>query len=142
MGFDDTGRFDLYKQAIGAFLKYPVFGVGWVYNTPRELPYEQFYAVHSTVFQYLASGGIFLVITAVWFFGKRYLTFYADFKPYHVFFLMSLLSHDLYGLIDNTATLPYCIVMACFIFTALEKEIRPETEKAKREAYKKEKFFF
>jgi len=142
MGMDDTGRFDIYKDAVKAFLKYPVFGAGWVYNTERVMPYEAFYAVHSTVFQYLASGGIFLVVTAAWFFGKRYLTFYADFRPHHVFFLMSLLSHDLYGLIDNTATLPYCIVMACFIFTALEQEIRPEAEKAKRAAFKNEKFHF
>jgi hypothetical protein len=29
MGLDDTGRIDIYKDAVKSFLKYPVFGVGW-----------------------------------------------------------------------------------------------------------------
>ena len=141
-GLDDSSRFQLYKEAIEVFIKHPIFGVGWVGDTQRVPPFEEFYALHSTLFQYLASGGIILTIAAVWFFGKRYLTFYADFKPCHLFFLMSLLAHDLYGLIDNTATLPYCIVIAGFIFMALEKDIRPEIEAAKKLAYKQERFYF
>lgn len=140
-GLDDSSRFKVYKDAFDAFLKHPVFGAGWAYVVGVD-PHMEFYAVHSTLLQYLASGGLFLALAAVWLFGKRYLTFYADYKPHHIFFLMSLLSHDLYGLIDNTATLPYCVVMAGFIFIALEKEIRPEAEAAKKLIYKQEKFYF
>ncbi len=141
-GFDDSDRFPIYIKAINAFLEYPVFGVGWLFDTAGEEPFAIFFTVHSTIFQYIASGGIFLTLAAIWLFGKRYLTFYADFKPYHIFFLVSLLSHDLYGFIDNTATLPYCIMIAGIIFIALEKDIRPEVEAQKRAAYKKERFLF
>ena len=142
-GMEDSGRIDMYKEAFNAFLKHPFFGVGWkyIYGGTGD-PYAIFYTVHSTVFQYIASGGIFLTLSAIWLFGKRYLTFYADYRPYHIFFLLSLLSHDLYGLIDNTATLPYCIMIAGIIFIALEKDIRPEVEAAKKLEYKKERFYF
>lgn len=141
-GLDDSFRFDIYKEAIKVFTEHPIFGVGWAYRHRQAPHYTDFYAMHSTVFQYIASGGIVLTLAAIWFFGKRYMAFYADFKPHHVFFLLSLLVHDLYGLIDNTATLPYCIVIAGFIFLALEKDVRPEIEAAKRAMYKKEKFYF
>ena len=141
-GFSDSGRLDMYKQAWDTFLKRPVFGVGWDNGVAGQPPYAWFYAVHCTLLQYLVSGGIPLFAAAVWLFGKRYLTFYSDYKPHHVFFLMALLSHDLYGLIDNMATLPYCVMIAGIIFLALEKEIRSEAEAAKKLLYKQEKFYF
>lgn len=142
-GAEDSGRFEIYKDAWEQFKRFPFFGVGWGYTgRPGYNSHDIFYTVHDTVLQYMASGGIILTLAAVWLFGKRYLTFYADFKPYHLFFLFSLLTHDLYGLIDITAFLPYTIIIAGAMFIALEQDIRPEAEKAKIERYKKEKFYF
>ena len=74
-GFNDSLRFDTYRSCWARFLEYPLFGAGF-YNTPGTLLIDgSMHTVdgafgdaflppraHNTVFQLLASGGIFAIL--------------------------------------------------------------------------------
>lgn len=64
VGFNDNGRFDIYRKCFEKFKEHPVFGVGF-YETPGfswgALPEGAFLPprAHNTYVQLLASGGVF-----------------------------------------------------------------------------------
>jgi len=71
-GFDDNGRFELWKNGIDQFLKHPIFGAGFYDHgiTAEEVlgwdidVYPYFY--HNTVIQMLGSVGIVGILSYLW----------------------------------------------------------------------------
>ena len=56
-GFDDHGRFDLWREALEKYLRAPVFGYGYAYK--YDTVFANVYSPHNTLLQYLCISGIF-----------------------------------------------------------------------------------
>lgn len=117
-GFSSSGRTNIYKEAIKTFLAYPLFGAGFEYS---KLYSEWFTGVHNTIFQYLASGGIIGFCSMLYFYVRRYLLFFDDWKPQYIFFLAAALIFELFGMLDVWLH-PVSLFIVCYCFMAIEKD--------------------
>lgn len=61
-GFNDRGRFSIYKKGFEFFAKYPIFGVG-LHHTDLTQGITHSYFFHNTPIQFLAAGGIVGILT-------------------------------------------------------------------------------
>ena len=59
-GFDDNGRFAMWRHGINNFLKHPIFGAGFYNSYPTEYQFVSFlpYRYHNTVIELLATCGL------------------------------------------------------------------------------------
>lgn len=116
-GFDDTGRFDIYKLGWGYFTAYPVFGVGFQADVCG-FPFSQF---HSTLVQYIASTGIVGTLLILPHIYQRYASFIIKGNLYTFFAGMSVLIMAGYGMIDQTSTFAMSYVYALVLMLASEE---------------------
>ncbi|HOK82330.1 MAG TPA: O-antigen ligase family protein [Clostridia bacterium] len=126
-GLSDNGRFTLYKEALGAFVKYPVFGAGWDYRLGElynDGPVPYWY--HSTALQILANMGVIGAIFFGYFYYWRYRTLLADRVPAKLALFAGVLIFDLYGMIDVNFFGPTFFVMMLILTFAVETTIEPE----------------
>lgn len=99
IGFDDSGRFEIFRDGIIAFLSKPIFGNGFTLDS---LQYDHIYYYHSTFIQTLANGGFIALLALVWHFDQKYLLVIKQKNHFFHWIGMVLLVTDLYGLIDVT----------------------------------------
>ena len=60
-GFDNNGRFDIWRHGLNEFVRHPIFGAGFYSGYPTEYQYVPFlpYRYHNTIIQLLATCGLF-----------------------------------------------------------------------------------
>lgn len=116
-GFDDTGRFELYNQALDSFTAFPAFGVGWMVDT-YGFVFAQF---HSTPLQYLACTGVIGVLLILPHYLQRYKSFIKGGNIYTFFACMCILICEGYGLIDQTSTFAMTYIYAFILMLACEE---------------------
>jgi len=112
-GFDDSGRFRLYKEAVELFKNNPIFGGGWDYKAKRdELSFTPL-AFHSMLLQVLACSGIIGLIFYTYYYWARYSTFFKVKTPESRIVLAGMLILEGYGMIDPISFFPitYFIVL-------------------------------
>jgi len=127
-----SNRIFLYKEAWHVFLRYPLFGGGWLSIDPvAELwyqtygAYQRLFMFHSTLFHTLATMGLFgifaLVIHYKQIFG--HMTHHITFEKY--LFLIGYVASQVHGLIDNVQfAVPYTVLMVLVLaqFETSEKK--------------------
>ncbi len=101
-GFDDVGRFDLWRNGAESFLVYPVFGVGFfniTFNSWTSIGLPGF--SHNTLVQMLASGGAVGLLTYL-VYRVRTVTLFVR-KPSSLRIFLGLMMISLLGisLLDN-----------------------------------------
>ena len=116
-GFDDTGRFDIYKLGWEYFTTYPAFGVGFQADVCG-YPFSQF---HSTLMQYIASTGIIGTLLILPHIYQRYASFIVKGNLYTFFAGMSVLIMAGYGMIDQTSTFAMSYIYALVLMLASEE---------------------
>ncbi|MBO5212208.1 MAG: O-antigen ligase family protein [Clostridia bacterium] len=129
-GFDDNGRFELYKVGIKAFLDHPIFGAGFanIYSYGPITP--EFFAIstpimcHNTIIQILASCGI---VGICGYFFHRYQTIRFAFKYrsslFVIFSALCISALLLTSLLDVHFFITYHILYYSTIICIVEKYI-------------------
>ena len=118
-GMNDSGRFELYREALACFFEYPVFGVGLGYIGRMPLVFNSIgiYMFHNTILQYAACLGLFgLCAYAYYYFAKIEIIF-EHWSIYSLYILMVLIGFEGYSLL-NTGTVqgyPTSIILVMLI---------------------------
>ena len=97
-GFNDSGRFDLWRQAVEAFKNSPLFGAGSnIFPADGDLWRPWF---HSTFFDTLGQLGLVGLAAFGFHFVVKYLNMFRDRSTFKWFVLAGFLASGFYGLID------------------------------------------
>lgn len=136
LGYDDpnqmlSGRIELWwgheYSAWNEFLKYPLFGRGWYTENWILGPDNRVTIYHSTLFQILATSGLFGLSVLVYQFIKIGTIFKNNIKEFAVVaFLLTYILSQLHGLIDNTQYMVHYSVVT-FISLAIIENINNKT---------------
>lgn len=118
LGFDDTGRFDLYREAFENFKLNPIFGVGFYYLHGGEIPHWY----HNTILQLLASLGVFGLLMFVPLLWQRYTTPLKRFNRLNFFLLCALVMSGLYALLDVNFFNIYPNLIIICMYIIIERE--------------------
>lgn len=119
-GFDDSGRFNLYKEAWALFKKHFIFGTGYYYKTDQTRSFM--YMFHCTVLQIAANLGIIGIIAFGYFYYHKYKILIKNLKcPMGVATLVAIISLELYGLIDVTLVIYYLAVTMLILLLIAQK---------------------
>lgn len=129
-GISDRGRFSIWKEDIELFLKYPLFGGGFVAKAGG---YESFFMLysHNTIMQMLGGCGLVGLLAYLY---HRYTTLkLLFFKPSlsRLFFGVTLVVYVLTGLFDNVFFYTYTGFFYSVMLLIGEHEL--EREQAERE---------
>lgn len=95
---DDNGRTNIYKLALNAFRRFPIFGAGLGY--PKSIPKCGGY-FHSTLFQVFGTMGIVGAAVYIWYFAVRIKIFIGKQSLFNFYAFVSFLLFELYSFIDN-----------------------------------------
>lgn len=121
-GFDDSGRFGLYKEAWDLFKKHFIFGTGYYYKTDQTKSFM--YMFHSTPLQIAANLGIIGIIAFGYFYFQKYLILIKNLKcPMGVAMLVAILSLELYGLIDVMLVVYYIAITTLIMLIIAQKNV-------------------
>lgn len=119
-----SGRIDLYKAAIKAFLSSPVTGIG----TVLAVRYNVTAWYHSTLFDTLAATGIVgTVMAAIHMFQKYHLFFKNKKDPFIFFVYIGFVCSGLYGMIDVSYYNLIWLMLFVIILAAVEVQTKVET---------------
>ncbi len=122
-GFDDNGRFDIYKHGLQGFLSHPIFGGGFVNDYKLDYEFIKFlpFRYHNTIIQLMAGCGIVGLISYLY---HRYTTVMLLVKKRSVFSLFSglcIASLLLCSLLDNHFFNIYPLFIYSIILVVNEK---------------------
>ncbi|MDR1138792.1 MAG: hypothetical protein LBK70_02835 [Clostridiales bacterium] len=121
LGLDDSDRFDWYRLALNLFGKYPVFGVGWGYDTSLYINGQPFMAIHNTPLQFLASTGIVGFGLATWLLMVKCKVLTRCKSVLHIFVIGIIVTTELLGLIEIIPFSPHMMMLLQpIVFAALE----------------------
>lgn len=114
--FDDTGRFDIYVDAINKFLANPIFGGGLFARTAAR-DYNMF---HNTILHTAATlGSLGLIGLGIQLWQQFKITL-NNFKIEYLFLAASLLGAHVHGMIDNVYFMPQFMVLMLIIVSVVE----------------------
>jgi O-antigen ligase len=130
VGLNPNGRDTIFREALDAFVRYPVFGVGFAYD---ESYFDVMYIVHNTILQYLASTGIAGFLAWGAFTVSGYLIVLKNRTPGFLFMLASLLISELCGMAEPSQFIPYIVILNAYVFTAAENKTKPAEDDATSE---------
>lgn len=123
-GFDDSGRFSLYEEAIEVFLQRPIFGVGFDYK--MKVTGEPYW-FHNTYLEALGKLGILGFITLSLFNVKRYIISLKALRcPIVPFLIASIICFEFYGLLDTNFFHPIQFIFLLMLNIAFERIIDEE----------------
>ena len=129
-GLNSNGRIDLYNEGIDVFLRNPIFGAGFDYESPlyqEMIPHSTGPSYfHSTFLQIFASLGIVGFLAYLYFYYWRYRIALTNLDGLKFAFLVGMLVFECYGFIDNVFFQPqgYFILLVISLFTEKELSLR------------------
>lgn len=142
-GFKDSGRVALYKDAIEKFIRYPLLGVGFIYDDGGMFGGNML-LVHNTILQLLASAGIIGFLGFIPFYYQRYAMFFRKASTFKMMAFFSVLVYELYGLMDVTMLQTHLVFFVMGVMVACEKEHsaepvfrKPQSDEDERESTEK-----
>jgi len=115
----DSGRFDIYREALAKFRQYPIFGIGLYRDItiPTLANFSNYFWIwHSTVIEIITCFGIVGVIGFIPFYFQRYRLLLKNMSMFKLACLVAVLSFEAYGLIDVMFTNLY---LNLFVFMLL-----------------------
>lgn len=101
---DDNSRTELYTEAVGLFINYPVFGVGLGYVNPDSflnLSAVITYNFHSFIFHIMATMGTVGIILFGYYYFSRYRLVMKVNTPFNVMAFIALASFQVYASVDT-----------------------------------------
>ncbi|MBR2498455.1 MAG: O-antigen ligase family protein [Clostridia bacterium] len=132
--FNDSGRLELYDEALWLFKDFPIFGVGLGYvNADATLTTDALHAYnfHSTLFHVCATMGIVGLIAYVYYFIQRFRILGAKNTSFNLFSLTAFVMYTLYGLMDTCEfmIMPQMLIVTILI-VIVEKTNKRDYEKS------------
>ena len=122
-GMNDSGRFELYREAIACFFEYPIFGVGYGYagSWHAMTNFMGVYMFHDTILQFVACLGIVGFTAFAYFYFARMEILFEVKTEYSLFMLMVFIGFEGYSLLDpgTIEGYPACVIMM-ILYTAHE----------------------
>ncbi|MGD9910695.1 MAG: O-antigen ligase family protein [Candidatus Izemoplasmatales bacterium] len=115
--FDDTGRFDIYVDAIHTFLEFPLFG-GGLFARDATRDFNMF---HNTILHTgatLGSIGLISLLIQLW---QQFRITVGKFTNEGLFLAAALLGAHIHGMIDNVYYMPQFMIMMLVIVAIREK---------------------
>ncbi len=101
-GLDGSGRDKIYKEAIRVFKENLFFGVGFGYVGDNSfLNTHPMYLFHSTLFQTMATLGLFGLVAAVYMYCKRIRFAFSYGRAFNIFLIVSCIGFEGYSLMDT-----------------------------------------
>ncbi len=97
---NDTGRTNIYKQAIDMFLRNPIFGGGYEFRTWETTPMAWNY--HSTIFHSLGTGGIVAFLAMVIYFIARIRILMSKNTDFNLYMLIAFIAFQCYAMVDTS----------------------------------------
>lgn len=121
-GLDDSGRDNLYREAIDVFKQNKLFGVGFGYiGLNSYLNAHPMYYFHSTFFQTLASLGLFGLVASVYMYYKRVKFAFSKGRAFNIFLIVSCFGFEGYAMINTFTFLAVPGLMIIAILTAVNE---------------------
>ena len=104
-GMNDSGRFELYREAIACFFERPIFGVGLGYQgkMTKLINTVGVYMFHNTILQYVACLGLVGLCAYAYLYFARLEILFETTNKYSLFMLMMFIGFEGYSLL-NTGT--------------------------------------
>ena len=121
----DTGRLEIYEQAILDFKKKPLFGLGVFYPIVNQ-PLNQF-NYHSSILHTLATTGILGLCCWLYYFIARLKITTKRNTPFNFCAMVSFVSYQIYALIDTGEFVMTCILVIGLLLI-VEKANEKESE--------------
>jgi len=136
----DSGRFDIYKEAIDRFKQFPIFGIGLYRDKliPTLANYGSVWQWHSTPLYILTSFGIVGVLGFIPFYYQRYKLLLKNISVFKLSCLIAVLSFEIYGLIDTMFINMY-LNLFIFLWLALCENEKPQKQLSENFLSKKTK---
>ena len=114
--FDDSGRFDIYVDAINKFLANPLFGGGIFARTGL----KDFNMFHNTILHTAATlGSLGLIGLGIQLWQQFRITV-KNFKIVNLFLVSALLGAHVHGMVDNVYFMPQFMVLMLIIVSVVE----------------------
>ena len=122
-GFDDNGRFDIYKHGIEKFLKNPIFGGGFATDYKLEYEFIKFipFRYHNTIIQIMATCGLFGLLSYLYHRFTTVVLFIKRRNIYSLFSALCIISLLLCSLLDNHFFNIYPLFVYALILVVNEK---------------------
>lgn len=116
MLFDDTGRYEIYVDAIHKFLEYPIFG-GGLFARDASRDFNMF---HNTILHTAATlGSVGLIALFIQYFNQFWITI-KGFKNESLFLVAALIGANLHGMVDNVYYMPQFMIIMLLIVSVME----------------------
>lgn len=119
-GFDDSGRFDIWKDGFDRFKQSPIFGYGFNYKFGEVFP--GIYFMHNTVFQVLYACGIVGLGCYLYHRGETIYVMVRRLTVDRVFLGVALLALIGNGLVDISMTHPLSLLFYGAVLAYAEKD--------------------
>ena len=105
-GMQDSGRFQLYREALACFFEYPIFGVGFGYagSWKQLIDTMGIYQFHDTILQMLACIGIIGLLAYLYYYYVKLEIIFEKPTNYSLYLLIAYIGYEGYSLI-NTGTI-------------------------------------
>ncbi len=117
-----SNRPEIWKHGFAVFKKYPWFGAGWLIDSHFGEFQGQITVYHSTIFQVLATGGIFGMLVLLYHLFEVSLLFKnSKSKVAKWSILITYLITQIHGLMDNTQYMIFYTTSTLIMFSILER---------------------
>ncbi|NCA67803.1 MAG: O-antigen ligase domain-containing protein [Clostridia bacterium] len=125
-GFDDSGRFELWKQGLDYFKNYPIFGVGWDIGVdPDDLGWSPL-TFHAMFIQIMASAGVVGMVFFAYYYWARYSTFFRRRTNETWTVLAGMLLLEAYGMIDPISLFPTTYFLMLVMMSLAAEQAMPD----------------
>ncbi|MBU1144948.1 MAG: O-antigen ligase family protein [Firmicutes bacterium] len=114
---DDSGRIEIYKDAIATFLAHPLFGAGIFARLDALGDYRMY---HNTILHTMATFGAVGLIGLLIQFYQMFRVFVYQLKPQTLILSISVLGAMAHGMIDNVYFMPQFMIMLFIIIAVVE----------------------
>lgn len=121
----DTGRTELYLEAIKNFLKNPIFGYGYDYSDRSTTPTA--WNLHSTIFHSLATTGLFGFVAIMVYVVARLKLLMSKGTTFNLYFLIAFLAFQCYAFVDTCEYNPVPLSAALLVMLLVVEKYN-ETE--------------
>lgn len=128
-GLDDSGRDNIYKEAVRVFKENLFFGVGFGYVGENSyLNSNPMYYFHSTFFQTIASLGLFGLVASLYMYYKRIKFAFAKGRAFNIFLIVSCFGFEGYAMINTFTFLAVPGLLLIAVLTAVNEKCNALTD--------------
>ena len=123
--FDDSGRFEIYLDALSKFMSNPLFGAGLFARTGT----GDFRMFHNTFLHTLATMGLVGIVGLIVQLWTQFKITIGKFKNVNLFLVVALLGAHIHGMVDNIYYMPQFMILMLLIVSVAEFSTELEVSK-------------